>query len=235
MAEKKLKYEDFQYPTKKEYERIRKKISNLQNFNFNYTPVMTLILKERMPLNDASRFNNLNNWDYCLINRLAMVRDSYLYAFTNFHRGFNDDYHKCSDIQSVNHMLFDYYAEIFYYYYFSTRDIIAQILRTYYSIEIKEDKLYFNIMFINKIKDARVKSIIIKFVDSTRDTNDFRNGFTHRYTPNLPDYRSVIIEDNMKMNFGGGHYIESKKIVENIDKSLNSLSDFLIELKQFIN
>jgi hypothetical protein len=226
--------EDLKYPSEKEFKKVLKKCPKLEIFNFAYNHALILIVNERKSLNEASRLSNLYWWDSCLQYRLEKVRDTYVYTLTNHSRGFFDDYTKCTHIQLINHFGFNYYAEIFYYFFFSTRDIIAQILNSFYSLGIKENQLHFNKAFINKIIDKNVKIILLKYEDDTIRASDYRNGFTHRFTPNLPDHRSVVIKDNKELKFGGGRFIESGKIVENIDNSINSLSNFILELKEFI-
>lgn len=229
-----LKLEDYRYPSDIEQSEILKKCPKLEIFNFKHTHPLVLVVNERMPMNDASRLGNLYWWDSCLQFRLLNVRDTYVYTLTNYNRGFIDDYGKCTEIQLINHFLFNYYAEIFYYFFFSTRDIIAQTLNSYYELRIDEKKLHFNNVFINKISDKSVKEVITKFEKSIRKAYDYRNGFTHRFTPNLPDHRSVIKRDNKELSFLGGSFVESNKIVENINESLNSLSSFILELKEFV-
>jgi hypothetical protein len=229
-----LKREDYKYPSQKEFLKHLKKCPRLEIFDFRRTHPLALIVNDRIPMNEASRLGNLYWWDNCFLYRLEKVRDSYIYTMTNYYRGFLEDYFKCTHKQLVNHFQFNYYAEIFYYYYFSTRDIIAQILNSYYLLGIKENKVLFNKLFINKILDPRVKNILIIFEEETKDSNDYRNGFTHRFTPNIPDHRSTIVEGNKKLDFYGGRYIESDKMIKNINDSINSLSKLILELKEFV-
>ena len=229
-----LKSDDFKYPTEKERYEIQKDWPRLENFDFKYNHPLALVVNEGVPMDDASRQSNLFWWDYCLINRIGNLRATYIYTLTNYNRGFSDDLEKCTHIQLFNKLLFDYYAEIFYYYFFSTRDIIVQILGNFYSLSTKEDKLYFNSEFINKLNNISVRNAILSFEASTKDAYKYRNEFAHRYTPNIVDYRTVISDDKLKMSFGGGGFITSVKIVENINDSLNTLSKFILELKEFV-
>jgi hypothetical protein len=229
-----LKSEDFKYPTEEERYEIQKSCPKLENFDFKYNHTLALVINNGIPVDDASRRTNLFWWDYCLINRIGNLHATYIYTLTNYNRGFSDDYDKCTHIQLINKLLFDYYAEIFYYYFFSTRDIIVQILSNFYSLDTREDKLYFNSEFINKINNISVRNAILSFEASTKDAYEYRNQFAHRYTPNIADFRTVISDDKRKLSFGGGGFITSVKIVENINDSLNSLSKFIIELKEFV-
>jgi hypothetical protein len=225
---------DLKYPSAKEFKGIIEKCPVLMVFNFKYKHLLELLKEENMTMNNVSRMTNLYAWNDCLYYRLRNVRDSYLYAITNYNRGFVEDYSKCTHKQLINRSQFNYYAEIYYYYYFSSRDIIAQILNFFYSIGKKEFQVHFNKEFISKIPGQEEKGILMKYERETKSANEFRNGFTHRYTPNLPDNRSEIVRDNMEIHFAAGKYIESEKIVENINYSLSSLSHLIIDLSRFV-
>lgn len=231
-----IKADDFKYPSIKEREIAQKDYPQIDFFGFEYKSEIEAILNEKMTLEEASRNANLYWWDICLRNRLGKLHDTYTYVSTNYNRGFSDDYLKCSQYEFVNRLLFDYYAEIFYYYFFSTRDIIAQILRLHFCLDIDENKLYFNYNFIKKINNPDIEDVLMIFFKAINVASDYRNGFAHRFTVNQPDYRSVIIKNNDKkyLAAGSGKFIPSEKIFENINNSLNSLSSFMIELKKYI-
>lgn len=229
-----LKSKDFKYPNKGEFVKFHKICPKLEIFGFKHNHPLALIVNDRMPVNEASRISNLYWWDNCLINRFEKVCHTFVFLSTHYSRGFSDDWRENTHKQVTNHILFEYYAEVFYYYFFSSRDILAQIICLYYSIGLKENEISFNQKFYNSIKDQSVKSILLIFDEETKDSKEFRNSFTHRFTPNIPDHRSVISQDNRALNFGGGSYIQSSMIVDNINKSLNSLSGLMTQLKEFI-
>jgi hypothetical protein len=229
-----LKSKDFKYPNKEEFIKFHNRCPKLEIFGFKHNHPLALIVNDKMPMNEASRISNLYWWDNCLINRFEKVCHTYVFLSTHYSRGFSDDWRENTHKQAINHIMFEYYAEVFYYYFFSSRDIIAQILCIYFSVRLKENKILFNQPFFNSIKDQRVKSTLLKFEEGTKDSKEFRNSFTHRFTPNIPDNRSVISQDNKALNFGGGNFIQSEKIVNNINESLNSLSKLMTQLKEFI-
>lgn len=229
-----LKSNDFKYPKKEEFIKFHKICPKLEIFGFQHNHPVALIVNDRVPLNEASRICNLYWWDNCLINRFEKVCHTFVFLSTHYSRGFSDDWRENTHKQATNHIMFEYYAEVFYYYFFSSRDIIAQILCIFYSIGLKESEIYFNQKFLNSIKDQNVKSILLRFNEETEDSKKFRNSFTHRFTPNIPDHRSIISHDNRALNFSEGSYIQSTKINDNVNKSLNSLSELLTQLKEFI-
>ena len=229
-----LKSKDFKYPNKEEFIKFHNSCPKLEIFGFKHNHPLALIVNDRMPMKEASRISNLYWWENCLINRFEKVCHTYVFLSTHYSRHFSDDWRENTHKQAINHIMFEYYAEIFYYYFFSSRDIIAQILCTYFSVGLKENEISFNQTFFNSIKDQSINNILLKFEEETKDSKEFRNSFTHRFTPNIPDHRSVISEDNRALNFGGGNFIQSERIIDNIDKSLNSLSNLMTQLKIII-
>lgn len=229
-----LKSNDFKYPNKQEFIKFHSECPKLQIFGFEHNHPLVLIVNESISIDEASRTSNLYWWENCLINRFEKVCHTYTFLATHYSRGFSDDWRENTNKQAVNHIMFEYYAEVFYYYFFSSRDILAQILCAYYSIPIKEDKISFNQKFITSIIELDVKNILKKFDKGTAEAKEFRNGFTHRFTPNIPDHRSVISEDGRALSFGGGRFLQSERIKNNIDKSLNSLSLMMTELRTVI-
>jgi hypothetical protein len=147
-----IKAEDFKYPSKEERSEAEKNCPKLNSFGFKYECEIESIEVENKSIDEASKETNLYYWDICLKNRFFWVHQTYIYVLTNYNRGFLDDNSIYSDNESVNILLFNYYVEIFHYYYFSSRDIVAQILNLYFQIGTPEVSLYFNDKFFNKIK-----------------------------------------------------------------------------------
>jgi hypothetical protein len=229
-----LRAKDFKYPNGKEFIKFHNRCPKLEIFGFEHTHPMALIINNSLPMDEASRLSNLYWWDGCLINRFQKVCHTYVFVLTHFSRGFSDDWKENTHNQVINHVMFEYYAEVFYYYFFSARDIIAQILSLYFSVQLAENAISFNQTFLNMITDQSVNSILLKFNEDTKDSREFRNSFTHRFTPNIPDYRSIISKDNRSLSFGGGNFIQSEKMMDNIDKSLKCLSNLMTQLKLII-
>jgi hypothetical protein len=231
-----IKANEYKYPSLDESKQVVKDYPKISRLGFKYKDELESLINNNLSLDEAMKHGNLYWWDNCLLNRLGALKKTYIYALTNYNRGFIDEYSKCSHNEFVNRILFDYYAEIFYYYFFSARDIIAQIIRLYFNIAIKEKQLRFDSKFIDKIPDINVKNSIKTFYTATKDASEFRNSFAHRFTPTLYDNRSYITEKDGKksLNLGDGDLIESKRIVENIKNSVISLSIFIHELKELL-
>lgn len=232
-----LKANNFNYPSKEERIETLKGYPKLQSFQFGYKSELESILVQNMPINEAARESNLYWWSECLTNRLGKLQETYIYVMANYEKGFPDDVLMCSEVEKVYKFLFDYYAEVFYYFFFSARDIIGQILGLYYRIEVNENNLYFNKYFIDRIriKNPSVADLLERFFELTKDASDLRNGFAHRFSPSEADYRSIITESDGKKTLtpNEGSFIPSYKIALNIKdsvKNLKVLMDKLIEV-----
>jgi len=239
MTEINIESDQLKFPTKEERSEIQKITPKLCCFDFKFNSEAESIIVKKMSFADASRNSNLYWWDNCLINRIGKLNETFIYALTNYNRGFSEgDYREDTDKNRVvNGVMFDYYAEIYYYHFFSTRDIIAQIIRLYYRVDIAEDRLFFNQAFINKIENSEIKNLIKSFIETTKNASQYRNAFAHRFTPTLRDNRSTIseIEGKKCLRIGGGKIISTQEFLDNINSSINTLSVFLKDLKDVMN
>lgn len=228
------KASDFKYPAREERKLANLKYPKLRNFGFEYVYEIISIL-DNNPMEEVHKKSSLYYWDLCLLNKLGKLSESYIFLHTNYNRGIPDSFDKMSQIEFLNHFLFDYYAEIFYYHYFSARDNIGQILNIYYDLKIEENEVYFN-KLIPLLTNVQVKTAITKFNDSTKVTSKYRNAFTHRFPLNYPDYRPNFKHENghKKFSAGSGKYIKPSEFMFNIDESLQFLDDFMTELKKEI-
>ena len=230
-----FKSNDFKYPSQDERKEAIKGYPDLECFDFEHKSGIKSILTDKMPLKEASRKENLFWWNSYLQNRLGSLQESYIYMITNYNRGFSDGYLKCHENEYINKFLFDYYAEIFYYYLFSTKDIIAQILNLYFSIDLDEEKVYVNKSFLENIS-GKDKGLFKNFDKATEEAKKIRNSFAHRFSPNHPDYRLVysIHNDSESVRIGGRIFTSSDKIVKNINNSLKKLQTLILDLKKIM-
>jgi hypothetical protein len=230
-----LRSEDFKFPSQPEREAANKDYPFFKNFDFAYIHGFKSILVDRLPAEEASRKENLYWWDLCLQNRFGFLYETYLNLITNYNRGFPEDFNKCSDNQHINKILFDYFSEIFYYYFISIRDIIGQILNLYFKLGRTENNSFTQEKFLTEMS-IHDGGLFNSFIESTKSAKEIRNSFTHRFTPNQPDYRSSFDKEKNKDIFkmGSGKYISSEKIVENIKDSLQKLNATLTGLKKIM-
>lgn len=166
-------------------------------------------------------------------NRFSRLRQTFEYVLIHFNRGISNDFGAASPKRMLNSILFDYYAEMFYYLYFSSLDVIAQILNLYFLLDIDEKK----VDFIKILKsDIPIKSTLIKINESINDTRDCRNAFTHRFTPTLSDPRITLIKDGdaEALGMGGSKQFELKFILKNAKESMLILSDLMERLKEYV-
>jgi hypothetical protein len=225
--------DEFKYPSSEEYKLINDKFPKIELFEFEYKFIPQLLIEEKQTIEDTYRLVNLYWWNNCLLNRLGKLRETYIYAITNFNRNVSYEYVKEKRIENLNGYMFDYYSELFYYFFSSTRDVIAQIINLYYYIGQKEDKVNFDTKLLNMVPDTNVRELLYSFFSNTKKASKIRNEFAHRFTPNNPDHRAVITTENgvKSIGFGGYKVISTDEITENMYQSLLSLQILMKELR----
>lgn len=233
-----IKANDYKYPSISERKSALKDFPRIEVFNIVYKSDLEYIINNGLQTRTGLNYHNLYWWNNCLTNRIGSLKESYIYTISNYNRGFKDNINECEEKDIINKILFTYYAEIFYYYYFSTRDVIGQIVNIFYCMEFSEDNLYFNTRFIEQVPNKDVRNILLDFFEKSAEASNYRNKFAHKFTPLNPDYRSIInlkSDGRQSLEWGTGFYIESKTIVENINFSIQALSNLILSLKRYIN
>lgn len=220
---------DYLYPTKEERMLANLAYPNIEKFGFEEKHEFQLFFEDKKKNVEVKREVDLYNWDMCLLNKLGMLRDSYIFLFTSYQRGITNGF-KGKGI--INRKLFDYYTEIFYYFFFSTRDIIFQILNVYCDFILTESEVSIPTIS-SKIKNTEFEVIFDTFMKATIDASKFRNNFTHKFPLNHPDYRGTIINDNgmESYGFGGGKVTSYDTYMENINSSNTALAEFVDSLR----
>lgn len=233
-----LNSEGFRYPSREERKVAGKDLRPIETFPFPYQNKFGFVMQNisvDMPVDpvaiDAAgtRKENLWWWSHCLQNRFGKLRETYIYVMTSYNRGFDDDVQNRSADKVINKLLFDYYAEIFYYFFSSVQDIIAQVLNIYFEFDLDEtevsfDKVLKKIKPLNATKAKNLYTLLAAFDGTTGQATKLRNSFTHRFSPTEPDYRAVLSNINKKKR---GNFIKSDKIVKNIKASMTRLSQLM--------
>lgn len=193
-----LRADDFRYPTKEERKKAKERHPELQHFDFKYQHELEAVLVNGKSLKEASSNNNLYWWNICLLNRLGKLSETYTYLFTSYDRSFPGTSNKYTQEEAVNRLQFDYYAEVFFYFFVSVRDTAGQIINIYYQLGKTEFGQRFDEKFFNKIEaiDPTIGKLLRSFDDATAKAIDLRNSFTHRFSPTESDYRTVCIEQD---------------------------------------
>lgn len=233
-----LKATDFKYPSKEERVGANNNYPKLTKFGFPYMEGLESIVSTasvNITVEEATRKNNLYWWDEYLQTKLAKLYQSFVNTHTNFSRGIPNDTSKFIKDNHLNKLQFDFYAETFYYFFFSVRDIIAQILNTYYSIGCEEDKVSFK-KIKDKLKGTEVQEALNTFYKSTEEASEIRNSFTHRFPATQPNFRLTLEDENGRkiLALNGGYHIPPEKVVKNIKESLKNLSILLESLQASI-
>ena len=118
-----IKAEELKYPTKEEIRYANSHCPKFSNFDFEYKNSFFSIIDGKK-IEDAAVIENLHWWDNVLLNRFGSLRGAYFDALTHYRRGFPEQHHECNDIEIVNRILFDNNAEVFYYFFFVSCDVM---------------------------------------------------------------------------------------------------------------
>lgn len=151
-----LKTDDFKYPSLEERSIAREKFPNFSNSGFEYKNEIISILVENKTLSEANNANNLYWWDNCLQKKLAKLNNAYINIITNYYRGIPKNTTEFEKENYLNKIQFDFYLETLYYFLFSVRDIILQILNIYYNIGLEEYELSIFKKVKNGITDSKL-------------------------------------------------------------------------------
>ncbi len=226
-----LNLSDFKYPTKDERKLAFQNMPKLKSFDFPNQDAIELIIRDNVDPRLASRIENIVWWDNGLKNLLGKLREAYLIAITSYNRGFSDELSENSTPQHLNRFMFDFYAEVFYYFLVSSRDTIFQILNELYGIGFEEGKVEYKNKFKKEVEKYDVAPLLQAFMDHKFIENaiKYRNAFTHRFNPRQNDHRSKVEQNVYQM--GRGQKIDSETMVSNMKEVLKLLSNLLNELK----
>jgi hypothetical protein len=228
-----IKSSDFRYPTKEERAKINAECQKLTPFGFEYCSEIVMLIQDQLTPEEVKRKSDLFEWDICLLNKLGKLKETYLLLNSSYQRGKST---QTKNKKAANEYLFDYYTEIYYFYFFSARDLIAQIINVFYKLKIEDKDVDFHKLANNKNLNL-IKDILTDFSEATKMTSDIRNSFTHRFPSNYPDSRSVIINDNGRIGYGfcGGKRISPEDFIFNISESHKKLAELIIKLKVEFN
>jgi hypothetical protein len=235
-----IKAREFKYPNEHERKQANKDFPSLDKFGFEYKNDIEMIFGG-LRAKEVERRYNLYWWDECLGNRVGFLRETYIYLITQKIRGLKKE--KATDDLKLelNTILFEYYLELFYHFFTSTRDIILQIINLYFSVGYKDHEVSYNTENPKKFNQLphQVLATLNKFYNNTsiKKAIDLRNSFTHRYTPTGTDYRLVFkIEYGKEVLAGGGIKRESNQsFLDNVQEILAHLATLLVELRNEIN
>lgn len=232
-----IKSESFTYPSRGERKSLSDEYPKIPVLKFDCKVSKVDLLTRKVPFEHFDRKNNLFYWNRLLYNRFQLVKESYVIAMVNYRRGFTDDPKVILDeSQFVNKWKFDYYAEMFYYLFFSAQDQLAHILKIFYELMLEERQTALIPVLTCKIQNEEVKTVLNTFAKTTGDAREYRNAFAHRFPPTEPDFRSEfnIINANKELNFREGPQVSAEKIVANMKSSIDALNELMIKLRELV-
>ncbi|MGV8878544.1 MAG: Cthe_2314 family HEPN domain-containing protein [Sphingobacteriaceae bacterium] len=230
-----LKSDTFQYPTKEERREIAKVTPKVNCFKIEYKSSTFEIIKHTN-IDDAIRIEDIFWWNNCLENRIKSLAETFVYEMTHFRRH-QQNASKSPERDYTNEILLEYYIEIFYYYFFSARDVMGQLLNLVFNLGIKERDVFFSGDFIKKIPSEHAKRVLLIFFEDTFDSyKNRRNSFNHRFTPIHQDNRAQksMRKVNNTISFYPAAKIDIEEFIQDINALMSYLSKLMFELNDEI-
>jgi len=230
-----LKAKDFHYPSLEEIENAAQNLPNITRFGFN--DILDIVEFSNGTGQEEKHFySHLSHWDNAINSKIAKLRTTYIYTSINFKRGIPVYIEDFEYKHHINSNLFEYYSEIFYYMFFSVRDLTLQLINTYFKFNISEDVVSMRTVKNKSQKKIELKTALDIFSAEVKLASDIRNSFTHKLPPNMADNRPGFKNKNGKNVYyiGIGFGISPNEAIQNMDSSLLSLNNYFNALKEII-
>jgi hypothetical protein len=225
-----LNSDTFKYPTREERKKIKKLIPKIDRLKVEYKSATIGILQDSS-VETAIRSEDIYWWCNCLNNRLGRLTETFVYVQTHYLRGQEKKDEESQNLHT-DKILLDYFIEIFYYYFFSARDVLGQLLNIFCDLKIEEHKIFLNERFVEKIRSKEIKNGLTDFLNNTKDSYNIRNSFNHRFTPTDKDFRAKmnIIKEGNKISFYSAQEVKVETFlgdIENLMKHFGCLMNKL--------
>lgn len=231
-----IKSEDFKYPSKTERTEAGVRFPSLKNFEFEYKNGIESILKNEKSYYETNKEVNLYWWDNCILNKLGKLNNAYVNTFANYNRDLIKNGDEPTKGKYIHRLQFDFYAETVYYFLFSARDIVFQILNIYYDLNIEE----YNVSaksIKQKMTNSSIREQLINLEKDFDTASKIRNSFTQKFPKNQKDYKMNYskVGNSERLSAGSGNELKPQEIMGNIDESLRIFASFMNELKINMN
>jgi hypothetical protein len=223
------------YPSKEEWLESEKQFPDIRNFGFPYKREFELIFGSKIPLNEKPRESNLYWWDLCLTNKIGKLKLAFISLNTHFQR-YTKEFEINRNEINIHRLQFDFYLESYFYFLFSLRDNIFQIINLYFYLKIDEEKVSIPELFkeLKKKKISMIHLLLSKLIEDFKDASDIRNSFTHRFPKNQKDYRMIFDKDKMILYPGTGKEMAPSELMPIVKDSLQIMDKFILDLKNYI-
>ncbi len=233
MAKKILKSRYYKYPSLQEIRELSDGIPTYGRLEFKATSIVPFALIEKHSLQEANKISALNNWGRVLSNKLFSLHETHLFLNTHYNRGFKENVSDNNQRELVDNILFRYFSETYYYFFFSTLDVMAHILNEYYDLNLLEKKVEFKDFLLRQVKNEDIRKKLLEFNSAIEGTREKRNSFTHRFPENEKDFRTKInIEKERTMlSCGIGNMTSNQEFIANITESSDLLKRLIDDLK----
>lgn len=224
-----LKMDDYSYPSKEEWNKFSKDFPDIIKFGFPHIKEHVLIWDGHKSIKEVKVLQNLEHWDNLLNKKIWNLRQSYVNALVNYHRGIaleDDDFR--SETKIINLFQYEMYCEMSFYYLISTRDILLQIINLAFDLELPEKSVGLN-SISKKLETNDVfglSDLITHMQYDLERANSIRNSMTHCFSKLEPDRRSTISSDGNTYYAGTGNVLKYNEQIDIMKNSLTGIRTF---------
>jgi hypothetical protein len=228
-----LEAKSFSYPTKEENLLLNNYIPTFNKFEIKYNPAIESYLNN-INIDESIRKEDIYWWNNCFENRLNKMLQTYGYVLTHYNRLSNKNNENFNE--NTEKLLLNYYIEIFYYYFSSTKEVLAHFFNSYFNMKLEEKKFFLSKYLIENIPNDIIKKELKYFLEKTLQSQEIRNAFTHRFTPTLIDNRAkktVILTEN-SVSFYSPKEVSSEDFLEDIKSIVLDFSNLINNISFYL-
>ena len=181
-------------------------------------------------LKSIDRNSKLNKWNQELTFKILNLRNTFIYLST-----FYDRYQ--SDKQAKSNQYFQYFVEIYSYFYISIFDNMLHIINIYFELDIKSKavklKHVVEKLNLSDFSTQECSKITVEFGKRTSYLRgEMRNLFAHHDNP-FHFYLETSL-NNYALNVAYKATIDNDQAYEEIVKGLTWLSEYIVSLRELL-
>lgn len=244
-------FHDISYPSCDEVENIKNAFPAIQILRIRQDPKRE---ERHESLETLEQSFEISSWIKLLSHRMREIQFTYYVLRHHFNYGIPDTQWKedrpdghtvlfpqFKDYNTKMHkFLFDYYAEYFFYQFFSAWDIIYKYLNCHYHLQVKENfKNSFNkkVESLLKVSDPELDTIMSSLFQQFTGNIEMRNNMAHDFPPHKVDDRPIESFEQGRRQVALGEYIyrTSAEVLKDVEFLVTALSSLIPKLQERID
>lgn len=221
--------DNFKFPSPEQVNKIYGNMVKILPFRLAYQYGINSLMNNESTLEEIKRENHLQEWNYVFASRITKLNFAFIYAMAYYEWSLKEEIF--FNLTTTNQFLLEFYIESFYNLYFTTVEIIAQIVNVNYNINKEEDDVSWN-----KLKKAGVSAKVLAYFEEFKKNyelaKEIRNSFNHRFPGNVKDLRLEFNYTNPGYEIAPlAKVLLPENFISNMETSMQSLAIFTVHLQ----